>query len=198
MNDNDCGLSFSFDKQEVPYYGAYSSIPLTIRGYFSILGPQSEKNVPELVDQLFKTIPSLDQVALNTIESGAVYTRRGGALSKKASEPKPEPDVEKFAKLIEVAGFTILKKFHLVNQYDSRSEDDPWLMVFTDMGYIIMGWRKRVISIDWEGMPDVRGTITDDDVTKENCMVHAWGMEKALTYLTNLHGFYIKAKASKI
>jgi hypothetical protein len=66
-----------------------------------------------------------------------------------------------------------------------RAMRNPWWLVKTPAGMIEIGWRKRVISIDWTDT-NVRTTITSDDVTKSTTMVHAWSIEKALEYLKAL------------
>lgn len=66
--------------------------------------------------------------------------------------------------------------------YDKVREDNPWWVVPTDNGLITIGWRKRVIAIDWT-QTNRRGLVTEDDVTKDDCSVHAWGYEKAVGYL---------------
>lgn len=62
-----------------------------------------------------------------------------------------------------------------------------WLLVTTRMGVVKIGWRKRVIEIDWSAS-DVTSTTEDlfakEDVTKGERMIHAWGYEKATEYLT--------------
>ena len=64
----------------------------------------------------------------------------------------------------------------------------PWFMVTTPYGRIKIGWRKRVINIDWSDTKiRVRGEdITADDVTKGKDYIHAYGYEKAAQYLTVL------------
>lgn len=62
----------------------------------------------------------------------------------------------------------------------------PWFVVTTPKGRIKIGWRKRVISIDWS---DTRIAETAaemfpaEDVTKEGRLIHAWGLEKARQYV---------------
>jgi len=64
----------------------------------------------------------------------------------------------------------------------------PWFMVTTPVGRIKIGWRKRVINIDWSDTKiRVRGEeITEDDVTKGKDYIHAYGYEKAAEYLAKL------------
>jgi len=65
----------------------------------------------------------------------------------------------------------------------------PWFIVTTPVGRIKIGWRKRVISIDWT---DTRGTKTADelfsseDVTKEHRLIHAWDISKAREYIAKI------------
>ena len=92
--------------------------------------------------------------------------------------------------LFALAGIDVLRMWELPNQYwpDAYVEErknSPWWLVKTPKGLIEIGWRKRVISIDWSDT-DIRREVTEEDTTKSETMVHAWGNEKALTYLTAL------------
>jgi hypothetical protein len=68
----------------------------------------------------------------------------------------------------------------------------PWLVVTTPVGRITIGWRKRVISIDWT---DSSVNLTADaifpseEVTKIGCLIHAWGYDKAKEYLAKIVAF---------
>lgn len=61
-----------------------------------------------------------------------------------------------------------------------------WLKVTTRKGIIIIGWRKRVINIDWS-RSDIKKTaydlFPDEDVTKDDYYIHAWGINKAKEYI---------------
>ena len=66
----------------------------------------------------------------------------------------------------------------------------PWFKFHTIDGDIIMGWRKRVISIEWQEnyKPfDFEKLFDSEDVTKwindGKRGIHAWGKEKAYEYL---------------
>lgn len=69
--------------------------------------------------------------------------------------------------------------------WGTRAHREPWWFVKTPYGWIEIGWRKRVILIDWT---DCGGPheVTADDVTKHGTLVHAWSTAKALEYLTRL------------
>jgi hypothetical protein len=65
----------------------------------------------------------------------------------------------------------------------------PWFIVTTTKGRIKIGWRKRVIHIDWEDsiIPDSAETLfPDQDVTKFDKGIHAWGIENAKVYIDKL------------
>ncbi len=175
---------------------AYGSGGLKIRGCFFIQAPQTDApgQLPPNIVELFKD-PSVQ-------EAGIVYSREDGHQSSAvfqrfANDPdyKKPPEVSKEAQLTEdvvrawfvSAGFnTPTRMYRLVNQYDPERED-PWWLVKTKHGLIEIGWRKRVISIDWSETP-IQKIITEDDVTKSETMVHAWSVNKAIEYLISLSG----------
>lgn len=66
----------------------------------------------------------------------------------------------------------------------------PWFLFHTIDGDIIMGWRKRVISIEWQENYkhfDMNKLFGEEDVTKWEKRgkrgIHAWGNDKAYEYL---------------
>jgi len=80
------------------------------------------------------------------------------------------------------------------NGYCNRAccEHKPWFQVTTRLGVIIIGWRKSVISIDWSGSAvayEATALFTNEDVTKDRCLIHAWSYEKAREYLRTLFEF---------
>jgi hypothetical protein len=62
----------------------------------------------------------------------------------------------------------------------------PWFVVTTKVGRIKIGWRKRVINIDWS---ETQGTKTAEELfksessTKGDRYIHAWGCDKAREYV---------------
>lgn len=89
-----------------------------------------------------------------------------------------------------LAGFNAIRLHRLENKYWPEvyvelRRNSPWWLVITEFGPIEIGWRKRVIQIDWEDTA-ARVVVTEDKVTKENTYVHAWSYVKALEYLTAL------------
>lgn len=69
---------------------------------------------------------------------------------------------------------------------------DPWAILETSFGEIRIGWRKRVIHIDWDrapGLANVSGNdvVADSNTTHGATMVHCWGIEKAEVALHRLY-----------
>jgi len=76
------------------------------------------------------------------------------------------------------------------NGYCSRAccEHLPWFVVTTEIGRIKIGWRKRVIEIDWTetAAGKAANLFPDEQVTKGDKMIHAWGYEDAAKYLQQI------------
>lgn len=64
-----------------------------------------------------------------------------------------------------------------------------WLMVTTPVGHFKIGWRKRVIHLEWTNTR-VKATAEElfpaGDVTKEGRMIHAYGYDKAREYVRRI------------
>ncbi len=74
------------------------------------------------------------------------------------------------------------------NGYDSGWSQGhlPWFKVTTPVGRISIGWRRRVISIDWTetvGTKRAEELFAAEDVTKDTRLIHAWSVEKARAYI---------------
>ena len=77
----------------------------------------------------------------------------------------------------------------------------PWLRVTTSVGHFVVGWRKRVINIDYSGI-NVKGlaAVQDADpfsaidVTKTSTSIHAWGLENARNYIATIIDIAKRAK----
>lgn len=75
------------------------------------------------------------------------------------------------------------------NQYDNWEGYEPWFIVTTSDGDIQIGWRKRVISIEWlNDYKQFTERFEDENVTKEfnngKRLIHAWSEDKCIEYLT--------------
>lgn len=88
------------------------------------------------------------------------------------------------------AGFNVAVLHHLPNGYCPCDKCAPWFKVETEVGPITLGWRKRVINIDWSKTPhkgkNIPALFSDEDVTKDNTSIHAWGQDKAIEYLSKI------------
>lgn len=65
----------------------------------------------------------------------------------------------------------------------------PWFVVTTNKGRIKIGWRKRVINIDWSDsiIPyEAESHFPNENTTKYEKTIHAWGLEKAKEYIDKL------------
>jgi len=94
-------------------------------------------------------------------------------------------------KMFEDAGLTPIYVREIDNKYCGPKccPNRVWLLVTTPMGVIEVGWRKRVLVIDWS-VSDVTTKadvlFKDEDTTKDDRMIHAWNYEKATAYLKKL------------
>jgi hypothetical protein len=106
--------------------------------------------------------------------------------------------------LFQMAGFETKSIHELPNGYwpqhpDYDSVRTPWWLVHTQYGLIKIGWRKRVISIDWETTDfrdEERLVAEGDDTTSLDDLVHAWTYTNALKYLTTLQQLMKKKSLS--
>lgn len=60
-----------------------------------------------------------------------------------------------------------------------------WLAEFKNVGVIKIGWRKRVIEINWQQTQVALNTahLIGDNTTRSEFMVHAYGYADAINYL---------------
>lgn len=87
---------------------------------------------------------------------------------------------------IEIIGLKKIPNGYYPEAYKEEADEKyPWWIVTTSFGDIKIGWRKRVISIDWS-RTSFRGIVTEDEVTKDLYMVHAYGYPMAAQYLRAL------------
>lgn len=64
-----------------------------------------------------------------------------------------------------------------------------WFIVTTKVGRIKIGWRKRVINIDWSNTIGTLSSINlfeSENVTKGYKYIHAWSVEKAREYVRKI------------
>jgi len=100
-----------------------------------------------------------------------------------------------------LAGVPILRKWRLENKYwpdyyVKERTASPWWLVKTSIGLIELGWRKRVISVDWGETP-VRRLIGSNDVTRTETMIHAWSIEDCVRHIRDIHSEVPETKDGK-
>ena len=67
----------------------------------------------------------------------------------------------------------------------------PWFVVTTTVGRFRIGWRKRVISIDWSDTVVTKTAeelFPAENVTKDGRLIHAWSLEDARRYIAAVMG----------
>jgi hypothetical protein len=129
-----------------------------------------------------------------------VWTFKHAICHKLALE---RSDQRFYAEIVEVAGFTNAFITPTPNEYGAMEDyRGSWALIQTRHGNIKLGWRKRVINIDWSDVYEKLGKGLDykdreylrealdsdkmfpkEDTTKGGPMIHAWGKEKASFYL---------------
>jgi hypothetical protein len=107
---------------------------------------------------------------------------------------------------IEIHGLEKIPNKYWPEAYVEARQESPWWKVKTERGIIQIGWRKRVISIEWCNLGIVypmsstpqgkeysqHKHVSTDDVTKWPTGIHAWSLGKAVDYLVSLRrGFEV-------
>ena len=65
----------------------------------------------------------------------------------------------------------------------------PWFIVTTTIGRFKIGWRKRVIHLEWTdttAKKDAVDLFPEENVTKEGRIIHAWSLEDAKRYVETI------------
>lgn len=111
---------------------------------------------------------------------------------------------EQILALFALSFIRVLGVWELPNDYWPEHADyaevrnnSPWFLVKTNKGLIKIGWRKRVLSIDWSDT-SIRTIVTEEKVTKNESLVHAWDYRKALEYLTVLSPLFKEPDVVKL
>lgn len=97
---------------------------------------------------------------------------------------------------------SVFKKYSMnaiSNEYGSEDYRGPWFIAETENGTIKIGWRKRVICIQWlENYEQFSFTGEKEDVTKhfselsQERYIHAYTCKKAIEYLSSAKRSIIK------
>jgi len=93
-----------------------------------------------------------------------------------------------FVKMFEEAGFKITYMSAIPNQYRNDPQSAPWFMVPTVQGPLFrIGWRSHVIHLKiYDETINFLSLFPDEDVTKGEQFIHAWGEEKCVEYLKRI------------
>jgi len=128
------------------------------------------------------------------IQDAAWTARENMHDAMKAALQKVHPDTpketERNRELVSLFSEPIFVE-ELPNGYCDRwcCKHKPWFKVTTKIGHFVIGWRKRVINIDWSGTV---GTGTEaqlflgENVTQGEKYIHAWSMEDAKRYIDKI------------
>ncbi len=95
-----------------------------------------------------------------------------------------------FEKVFAEAGFAGVQLLAIPARYPGNVA--PWFRAVTVFGDITIGWRKRVISVNWFGKADGNKLFDSENVTKGIYTIHAWGQQKAVEYLRTLREFWVQ------
>lgn len=101
---------------------------------------------------------------------------------RKDAEETAKEEKERLLSVFATAEIRVVDHWDIRNEYHGNAAD--WLLVDTELGMIRIGWRKRVISINWR-KTGIR-MVVDDDVTKDEYGCHAWSYVDAARYLKRL------------
>jgi hypothetical protein len=104
-----------------------------------------------------------------------------------------------FRTIFQLAGYQHAELERIPNEYASALYYPPyWYRVKTEIGTLAIGWRKRVIHIDWEraDFPLPGDLFSKEDVTQTAHSIHAWGDAKAVEYLRTIREASIASAAA--
>lgn len=164
------------------------------------------KRPPETIERIANLSDTREDLSLSDKElAGCLFGKTCRVaydmLHKQAAELDPatweraKKTKAEFVKAFDDAGFDAIFMEEIPNEYfgadDPWGMSDPWYIVTTKVGHIKVGWRKRVILLDWDRttLEDTTALFSDDDVTKGDTMIHAWNYEKLTSYLESLNEF---------
>jgi hypothetical protein len=100
--------------------------------------------------------------------------------------------VAELSELFKSAGFDPIYVEVIGNEYCSEAccYKYPWIIVTTNKGRIKLGWRKRVMNLDWSDLDievDGQDLFKGEKTTTGKDYVHCWSKEKAIEYLRKLN-----------
>ena len=105
----------------------------------------------------------------------------------------------KFKKAFKSADLTPLYIKELPNEYCSNPccYHLPWFIIGSEVGHIKVGWRKRVIEVEYKDSyitANASELFKEEDTTTGDTFIHAWGYKKLVEYLKTLKKSVYKDK----
>lgn len=104
--------------------------------------------------------------------------------------------IDKISAMFTLAEIKVKAIYEIINQYHGKRGmdprfliDNPWFLVSTEYGNIVLGPRKRVYQLQWdetnlrEYLPVIWG---QDNTTSTETYIHAYTEEHLLTNIKNL------------
>lgn len=109
------------------------------------------------------------------------------AYAARRDPARAEAALKEFADIVALFDQPIFVE-RIPNGYCSRycCEHKPWFNITTKIGHIQIGWRKRVINIDWSRTAVAKTgdeLFPNENVTRGDRYIHAYGYEKAREYI---------------
>lgn len=100
---------------------------------------------------------------------------------------------KEFSDMLSAAGYTDAVLTPTTNLYGSGEYCGPWFNVRALGVDIRVGWRKRVIEIEWGSLPvsaqeKIAALFVDEETTHTNTLVHAHDRDHAVSCLTRIRG----------
>jgi len=139
------------------------------------------------------TTPEVDEFNSRIYKAASLVT---AALSRLNCSTDPEilqRIKDQKEQLLSMFGDQKIYVRELPNGYGSKDDPYwglfPWFEVTTSRGPITIGWRKSDIHIEWSESdvePGGHELFPDENVTRGDRYIHAWGYQKAMEYLDRI------------
>ena len=100
-----------------------------------------------------------------------------------------------FKEILRDAGYPELRLTACPNEYGSASYRGPWFLFFYKGEFIRIGWRKRVIEIDWGRVASkqlrelLAKNFANVESTRTDTYVHANDAKEASKFLADIRGY---------
>jgi hypothetical protein len=163
---------------KLKYVNIYKSESWGSNGSFGLEINVAGSKLPDLkLDEIGKATDHAQRLIESAIRKEA-----------KAADPKTPEEIAENRKIVDEVFSEPIFVEEIKNQYcsDWCCAHLPWFRVTTKKGVFVIGWRKRVISINWDltvSTKDAEDLFQDENTTKYDKSIHAWGLEKAKEYV---------------